>query len=420
MIASTLVELAARHGQTRNLTQVTSINSRHKGSWASPNRPVDIVQFGQDLTAELYQHPFVTFFSDDSSAATQTLGGLQSGFVLPWADNPNTNSPRYQTDTARLKRDTFLAQQLRYCLHLWDFDLVQRPKLPLHVELARFLPREFGFSFSLQDTAGAVDAGIYDHWDYGDPWGQLPPNNPTVSRLLNAAEVVQSLGSTQLCPAPGSPQNEFDCKGNQFSPTNDLEPDLYAYLAHQLGPLQSYPSPGLFHPVDNSNVPVTNENDISSVQPMYRAPNSIPAYPAKSVVVIITTKGLRDPPASPYHQSLKGAVQALNTLGRPVIIVFIPATGADSNTTPNFCEILRRGNTCSSPELGAENNRLFLLSPYAADYGQFYIGSTEGATFINYWEDLLINSTNKSQDLYAASIAETIFLDAITGLTPKL
>lgn len=428
VIGATLVELAARHGQLRNLTQVASINPRHKGGvWADePNRPVEIVPFGRDLTAERYQHPFVTYYSDPTeTSAVQTLGGDQEGFLLPWAA-PN-DSPRYHSNSQRLQRQTLLTQQLRYCLHLWDNDLVRRPSLFVHTDITRFLPSEFRFLTSLQDPSNTVvpDSFFYGTWDYGDPWGALTANTGNVSRLLTAAEVVQSLGTSQLCPAPEPPDGVINCKANNFDPAQDLEPDLKGYLLSQLtqtnsaeARLQPYPSPGLFHPVDPSNSAVSTENQINPTQPMFLDTTEA-VNPARSVVTIITTKGFKEAPSTSYHQDLKARVSELNQAGRPVIIVFIPATGADSNTTPNYCELLRRGNDCASPESGAEDNRLFLLSPYAVQYGNTYTNGTEAQAFISYWEDLLIDD-GTPQDLFAPFVGEAIFSDAIVGLRPKL
>jgi len=421
MITSSIVELAARHGQLRNLTQVTSINPRHKGdsAWANAmNRPVEIVRFGEDLTNESYQHPFVTAYIDET---VQGLGTSPSGFLLPWQLTDGT--PRYyyppnaQENPQRLKRDTFLAQQLRYCFHLWDSDLVPRPGLPLHRSLS-LLPMEFGFLASLQNppSSNPNDPTFYRTWDYGLPWGGS--NTSGVSRLLNGAEVVQSLGSTQLCPVSQDPGGVFNCKMTQFNPTNDLEPDLKAFLDHQLGNLSAYPSPGLFHPTNASNGEISLVTELNPSSPMYRASNTVPV-PPRSVVVIVTTKGLFDAAGSTYHTDIVSRVQSLNAVGRPVVIVFIPATGADSNTAPNYCAALRRGPDCSSPGLNADSNRLFLLSPYSMEYGGTYNGATEGETFIKFWQDLLTESS-VTQDLFAPRIGQAIFSEAIVGLGPKL
>lgn len=420
IIAGTIVELAARHGQLRNRTQITSINPRHEGdlSWeAAMNRPAEIVAFGQDLTNEAYQHPFVTSYVD---GAVPGLGTTHSGFLLPWAGaNGLSRYVLSGNPTVRLKRDTFLAQQLRYCFHLWDTDLIARPRLPVHGDpsLPSLLPVEYGFLPSLQNPSGmggASDPTFYRTWDYGRPWG----DSVGESRLLNGAEVVQSLGSSQLCPVTADAAGVFTCKNISFDPATDLEPDLKAFLDHQLGSLSAYPSPGLFHPTTTSNGEIGTENDLNPSSPMYRGSNTVPV-PPRSVVVIVTTKGLFHAPGTGYHNDIVSRVQTLNTNGRPVIVVFIPATGGDSNTVSNYCTALRRGADCSTPASGADNNRLFLLSPYSSEYGGAYTGATEGETFINFWEDLLLVGAG-AQDLYAGSVGRAIFSEAIVGLGPKL
>lgn len=415
VITSTIVELAARHGQLRNLTQIASINPRHNGAaagWATaPNRPVEMVRFGEDLTNEKYQSPFVTYYAE----GTIPDFGAQDGFVLPWKQNLN---PIYSHDPDKLNRNTIIAQQLRYCYHLWDTDLITRPLLPVHSSFSLF-PLAFSYKGSLQNNGGNTDYILYPTWDYGRPWGQ-PNAVSQVSRLLTAAELVQSLGSTQRCPAPDSDMDYFkSCRplGSSFDPRNDLEPDLLGYLQYQLGSLEPYPSPGLFHPINTSNSFATAENQIAPQKPMHIPTSNIQG--ARSVVVIVTSKGLFDAPLSPYHAALTSAVATLNSSGRPVVIVFIPATGADSNTVPNFCTALRRGTDCSVPEMNADNNRFFVLSPYAQQYEATYIASSEGQTFINYWSDLL-TAGQTAGDLYAPRVGRDIFIEGIVGLGPKL
>jgi hypothetical protein len=432
IITSTIVELAARHGESRNLFELAYINPQHR-DWTTLNRPVVAVEFGQDIAQRRFQHPFVTFNAGNTPPVG--LGDIR-GFTLPWNFDPASPTP-YPTPVGTTldpsktaKTNALLTQQLRMCLHLYRNSLSPRQPLPLQESvlfpgpLPPLLPNAFDFAPSLQPLPPSVQ-----NWDYPDPWGTGAP----AEQLLTAAELAYSTGSVQRCPlkVDGTPPNYISdnflpCPKTGFNPLEDLLPDLRAYLTLQANEVFSnlegehpYYSPGLWEPRQPAgpgvNSPITTGEPDPENPMMGGRTTSVPPRP-RSIVAIAVHKGL---PGAEVG-ALRTLVRSINGQRRPVIIFFIPTTTDDSNLASNYCLALDLDPSCNLITTGpnpsnpnARFNKLVWLSPFNAQYGTTY---TEEAgvplqpweSFRKYWIDLL-TKTGTSNELFAYTIARNVF-----------
>ncbi|MBX7143410.1 MAG: hypothetical protein K1X79_03085 [Oligoflexia bacterium] len=307
VIVSTILELAARHGQLRNTTEFLLVGTQHRDPAATnqlqgaANYPAIIVPFGYDLAARMYQLPFVSYFSGASSLAVPAPFGFskigvasgpqsnantfRDGFVNPFSDI--TLAP-YNESVATAQFHAVLANQLRFCYHLYSSN-IPLGGLRGTSRLLPALPSNAGF----EDLAAPNSAGytlvpaLKPSWSNADPWAQncpwqsyswpgmfgTPPGSPgpgvcadnplTGSRHLSAAEVASIIGTIQQCPISGLPNglvgpDAFVCSktavyndnnpppgaANPQVATLDLRPDLVGLLRHLTLVQQNLLQPG--------------------------------------------------------------------------------------------------------------------------------------------------------------------------------
>lgn len=234
---STIVELASRHGQLRNMTEILHVNPAHRNV-ANPgdippvfNHPSLITSFGEDITQQAFHMPFVAYYTGDAAGGAGVFGVTRPG--MPWTDKKGWINPfesafvpatawKHPVDGRLTSHHALVASQLRMCYHLYQDDPVFQPNefgidrfdgpnyhgAPggpcLGDELCPFEPgAAYTFFNRLRGDRVSVDDS---YWDQLCPWQSDPalcsPDLPlgAGSTLLTAGEVVASLGSAQTCP----------------------------------------------------------------------------------------------------------------------------------------------------------------------------------------------------------------------------
>lgn len=247
-LLSSLIELASRHGQFRNLTEFLLVGTQHRDPPAAnqiqpvSNNPTLLVPFGYDLAGQSFQLPFITYYSGSDtipggiSIPTEFVNAriakaavsptIRDGYVNPLSD---LSSSPYQ-GTSDLDFQALLANQLRICLHLYSGGQAS-PQAGLYRFPVTMLSN-LNFEPPANNPSGYIDAfgpvgatgtpwelvtSNYSgtpRWTPACPWTTMgnplvsPPSNPPVcadpgnlsTRRLNAAEVAASLGAIEDCP----------------------------------------------------------------------------------------------------------------------------------------------------------------------------------------------------------------------------
>lgn len=323
---STMVELASRNGQLRNMTEILHMNPVHRDlnffvSPLVPNSPTKIVGFGEDLTLANYQVPFVFYHSglNDPNEVPPpgTISGEDGLGFAPYKPSYNKNgwinpfngcgggvscSP---SDPLWVEHHALIASQLRFCYHLFTGQIGSPKGLERNSDFQNFLNEPAYFPappFTFPNVGGspvwpAIKTASLNHWDQECPWtgGNTPNYDPACSRsdgtgLLTAANVMSVLGTTQMCPYTENKIERFptgyEVGGRTINPcplTEDpygardlnyeLQPDVLGAVRYWMGanpfdgtiaPIRAISSPGIF-PILDTSIPY--------------APSGIPAEP---------------------------------------------------------------------------------------------------------------------------------------------
>ena len=417
MLVSTIVELAARHGELRTMTEILVLNPKNYGSSALRSPPARIVALSQDLTRRLFELPYIVY----NSGTTTTAPPHKDGWVLPTI--PGVNS------SPRKKHLALIANQLRACVHLFRGNsaaaggINRIPTLNLSGMNAKFEdsnPRErpsaarrFSFVESLRsDDTSPFPANPRDSWD-----SQIDSNAspPPPHRLLTAAEVVGSLGSVQACPTQDVPGGLAPCpdpSARLSFASSDLAPDYESFLAYlAAGGLDSpalneptrcaapaYLPPGLRNAPEPGGGEALPFGTCTETAPSYAL---APATPT-SVLLI----GHRPPASDAEAVAIRSQVDVLNSEGRYLTFVYLPARAEDEEPD-DLLRICRafgiRGTTLSDMSCTADEpddtpfNELMYLGPRNPDYDDVieYADALipqqhrEAGIYLNYWLDLL-------------------------------
>jgi hypothetical protein len=399
---STIVELASRNGQLRNMTEILHMNPLHRDiNFFQPsiisNPPAKIVGFGQDLTSPSFQLPFISYHSgfgdlsevpvSPATAGVQLIPGVnyspiysKNGWINPFFD-PAAPPAVGSAQESWLNHHALISSQLRYCYNLYLGQIAAAKGLERYKEFQTFLnePSYYPSVFDFPNQPGgtgsnwpAIKPGVSpSKWDQDCPWkgGNTPNNTPSCTRvanstLLNAAEVMTALGTTQMCPYTVNDANIFTPQYTQVGggaplnpcpltedPTNvnsnsyELQPDilgLLKYWNNQAG-FRAIQSPGIF-PIQNAVIPAVEPSE-----PFCVTPGSCNNYAQNSNSISSLLLVLHEPGVdasldlggrdivSPQIAAISNEVQTMITNMaadiaplRPITIVYIPTNYRDN------------------------------------------------------------------------------------------
>jgi|GEM_PF-4338507 len=447
LFVATIVELASRHGELRNRTEILHPNPV---TGLESNPPVQMVRFGQDLTALNpsagigYQLPYLYY----QASAPFTAGALQ---VL----TPN------ETDIVAQTR-AFLASQLRICYGLYQgaagpanllnrFGSTAAGKTTLETAFGQLLANNLSMPLEndLDSTSPyARPPNLFQSngnflqdghpWDQKCPWGangqpfcSLDPVD--FSRPLRATELVSILGSSQLCPYKSANYPDYNlynlegnpnCTSNLPAWTSDLRPDWLSTLGYiggvVTGANNALVSPGMFAvvgiPGTNGQTPFGPNGDTGDPANVYRTATSL------STAVLLV---LHRPPFNQDEaEAIKGRLIAAGLQGglgnRTVTVAYFPTNLADS--LPAALTLIQDAFNIDPTITDSDptQNALFVFSPNSQKYADGTNTGTDLPTFVcptwdategcfgAYWQYMLGEATNKQENIVDA--AANVFL----------
>lgn len=437
----TITELAARHGQLRNMTEILHIDPQNRTQDVTypKNSAVQMVKFGDDITKRIFQVPYIFYDSGQDPSqpgrwVVPDLSPYKGGWIRPFDGEAGTPVGRHHA---------LIASQLRFCYHLYS-RMVGDPGL------ARFLDGLDFYDLNYESASYKTVPNLAAQYVSTNPWEQpnpfqdpttVAPRNANISESggLNAGELVSILGSTQNCPylqdglqnynplaaaqpfntdLPETPYfNEFGkCytgpKTGINDATTDLRPDLYASLFYlsatdaqdqatslaATGGYLAWTSPGI------ANLSPTLDS-IASGATRTATKNS------QSHVLFVTHQRL-DPNLPWSEGGTNNEAEIIynfltkeptrNFLTRPITVVYFPTTKEDADPVAINrlkCAFAIRGTdmqSCGFSDVsgGVLNSELFVFSPYLAKYQgsgagpgdpNFSTISDEAETFREYW-----------------------------------
>jgi len=368
MLVSTIVELAARHGELRTMTEILVLNPKNYGSSALRSPPARIVALSQDLTRRLFELPYIVY----NSSMTTTAPPHKRGWVLPTLAGESSPLKRHQA---------LIANQLRACVHLFRGDsataggIDRVPTLNLSGMNASFedsapqerpqVARRFSFVGSLRsDDTSPFPAHPRDSWD-----AQVgsSANPPPPYRFLNAAEMVSALGSVQACPTqsvPGGVAAPCPAPSARLALAgSDLAPDYESFLAYLAAGGLDSPAPAeptrcaapAYLPPGLRSAP---EPGGSEALPFGTCTETAPSYAlAPETPTTVLLIGHRPPVSDAEAIAIRSQVDVLNSEGRYLTFVYLPARVEDEEPI-DLLRICRafgiRGTTLSDTSCTAD------------------------------------------------------------------
>ncbi len=270
LFLSTIVELASRTGNLRHSTGIYMAGTQHLlrqgNSYANAplfwSPPVEMVPKGSDLRLDEYQHPYVSYFGNlrrtisnpipslpngQFTALASTQSGetdLRNGWVLPYYNsesivtsirnkylnlsagdaNPGTGADEIELELAQFRK--MISNQLRYCHHLFA-GANATPGEPDAIDmnadaaLTEFTPHasNIGYESVYDFEPRRKISPAPSSWDQGNS-----PQSPwlEVSGGLDAAELMRTTGSIQLCPYERGSVIDPAARGISEADANDL------------------------------------------------------------------------------------------------------------------------------------------------------------------------------------------------------
>ncbi len=369
---STLLELLSRSGETRNRTELLILNSKHIGDDAPlRNYPVRIVGFGDDLTDDRYQPPYLVHFNN--------------GWLDPFTSVPGTA----------------FTSQLRLPFHFYHDgdDAVTRYPSGFNTNSAFEYPN-YEFREALR---GPFESSSDNSWDMPCAWGVFDidgypvcdpdSDGPPYDPKLTAAEVVHMLGSAQLCPSAA-----FGCV-KPDSWRLDLKPDVSALRDYVLGG-EALKAPGLFgFDVDGAHAPNpdSSSGDLVSYSP---SQGSI-------VILILHDLPTQGTPAA-LDENTRRALQDLSSPPNRLHVVYIPSRPEGYAA---ICPIQQAmGLVCESQRPPGGNTFTLI--------GAGMTGSSppNEASMISYWSEVLESDDEASVKQLAINFYKQILTTVIRRL----
>jgi len=420
-LTSMILELAMRHGELRNMTEVLIANPTNLNPANYLNNPVEVIPFGADLAEPKFEIPYVFYNSGD-----------QAGGVI------NTLSAAYHQFPSNIPADKQVrsyhrleAGQLRWCYHMFygTNNSGGRNRYDMSVpDLVndRFEPNNPGEIYSFDPSLRQQSFPVWpkDTWDQECPWGTTGTSCTYArTRGLNGPELVSAVGSVQLCPyekykvPTPSPSGADICQKPADAVNGDLRGDLLSTLCYLKGSnpssvcptnFQALNSPGLF------SIP-----NPASTQPLMASVGSYPAYLDSqnqlAPILLVTHQAL----TNSERDALKNLVREGHFDRRPITVVYIQTEADPTNSAthhnihnylPSVINDFKQAFDIPDPQfdpnsaIGDHNrdNALIVLSPYLESYGCNQ--STPEACFSEYWYHLLQDNNENNIEVVARNL----------------
>ncbi|MCO6431306.1 MAG: hypothetical protein J5J00_10635 [Deltaproteobacteria bacterium] len=433
LFLSTIVELAARHGQLRNMTEILHINPMHRHSdffpggvgAAIPNSPAIITKYGEDIAQRLYNVPYIFYHTgiDDINFETppvedwsRNLGFTtysKNGWLNPFSAVP---AGFVAGDANWRQHHALIAGQLRYCYHMYgSSDYFDRYRAfygtvfgghafePSDLEMTADRPKPVAYA-----TGDRWDQSTID-WDVNTlaPISSSPSDNAKY-RALTAGEVVSILGTTQMCPysesypdpnllfgplneevkarfpgiersiCPLTTINEVNATSKRLLPINatsgvrmELRPDLLGFMRYVANPsFQGVVNPPTVRAIDRPGIaPVRAAAAPGAAEP-FAAGEYHTTQNIMSHILIVT----HQPITEEEKDDIKAEVEAMRlrnpVMMRPITVVYIPTTLNDSGAA----DLYRAFGAVTVDDLSGSHNEaesvLYNISPYDPTFGK--------------------------------------------------
>lgn len=284
LFLATIVELASRHGELRNRTEIVHVNPRDRSLQepyfpppSRPSWPSLMVRFGEDLSDRIFELPYLYYFGGAAGAypplAAQRFTGDTTdngvpfsspaaplpppgvGFVRPNADGSTLPGSGTTTDNAWRVWEWALSAQLRVCQQLYRQGGLTR--VPV-ADVAGGGGPNFGFEdptqFAWRDKLWAPPTGAGSLPWIDAPTAPFPAPNclGDSCQRLTAGELVATLGTSTRCPVssaaigvPNTAGGTWGCQApydaRSSSPdvwkvgSRELRPDLVGFLLYAAG-----------------------------------------------------------------------------------------------------------------------------------------------------------------------------------------
>lgn len=425
-LLSALAELASRHGQLRQRTEVLHVNPVNQGS-SDRTPPALIASFGEDIAKRSFQIPFVFYGTGQIPCDSDGKCDPQNkGFI-----NPFSSSGWYSADPIANLEDwrvyqAFLASQLRLCHHIYAVN----SSLPIRYD-NQALPSIINNNIVVDGTHSVkfepVSPYHYDsrypteqeesnpvRWDQACPWvptlGEPQPDGcDLMGEDLTVAEVLAVLGSTRSCPYPTASPASI---GGNCSEGATLQPDLAAALDYLAG------SQIIFKDIPAIS-DLSEANDPGIIMPAFQTPGLFPrsiltdsrkndflpvAQNDAGVIILVTHQPLTSESVGTINQ----IVLDLNAQAgsRPMTVIYIPTKKEDlSDIIVNDFLVAFNANLYQRDPL---SNKFMVIGPWdilrdpLAVVGNCNIISPNGdqvesvdnsdCNLDQYWHDLLTDS----------------------------
>ena len=400
---STIVELAARHGQLRNMTEILHMNPMHRhpdfypSDERKPNLPVKLVSFGEDLAKSSFQLPYVFYHSGNpgSEYPNPLLSGKtyqKSGWINPFQSASASGwSPQSNVDVA--KEHSLIAGQLRYCHSLYTPGALKRyeERLSFLHQGSNFQPGVYEEGWGDVRQRPHTSSANPQFWDQKCQYQGLTDCSPEdgAKEPLTAGELVSILGSTQMCPYRyEDPRLCHDTVSANYAGHSsadsyyyELKPDIYGTLRYIFGQDLAIKSPGIFPLTQNTTAPrpfsssryEIAQNLNSSVLLLFHESPLVDAEGDGSQPSIADIQDMVE------YMLLSGADAGLPTKIRPITVVYMPTTYEGSlrfnDVQDAFSKLL--SEDIFDEAIYFENSRekllapvlTFNVSPYDAEWG---------------------------------------------------
>ncbi len=400
IFVTSILELASRHGQLRNMTELLHINPQHRNVlnvndyWRPVlgiNYPSEIVRLGQDIALPIYQAPYVFYYGGVSSTNTSDLPEVVANIPAVFGQRIGTgdrlrdgflNSFQSSGYSAQIQQhQALLASQLRICAHAYNpGNGIRRG----HIDLpsSNFEPPTMPYQPDRPLRGQSYGSGQL--WDTNCAYTRTGCS-PDPTKFMTAAEVAGTLGTTQQCPFQQETGVDGPCvkpapNGSLSTATYDLRPDLLGllfYLKRDTSFGRSISAPGLFKlRLDPANAaPYGILDPLKLFDPahgQYFESGTSPLANTLTSILIVLHQRLNAATSPQTGQSEAEAIRNLvgqinptgdSQLRRPITIAYFPTTLEDALQESVSVLSLAFNAILGGPE-NTSQNLLLVFSPF--------------------------------------------------------